>query len=65
MGETQKLTDVLWDKFCNYSKEYGGEMCSDYYHGATTMMEWMLMEFPQIENTHVPFREPEGGKDGG
>ena len=39
------LKNKLWDKFCNYSLELDGEQPSDYYGGATVMLEWMIVEY--------------------
>ena len=41
----EEIKNMLWDKFCNYSMELDGEQRTDYYAGATVMLEWMIMEF--------------------
>lgn len=40
-----EFTEKLWDKFCNYSMELDGEQGSEYYGGATVMLEWLIGEF--------------------
>ena len=39
-----ELKERLWDKFCNYSLELDGKQTSDYYGGATVMLEWLIGE---------------------
>ncbi len=49
-NKERPLKDRLWDKFCNYSLELDGEQPSDYYDGATTMLEWLIGELSLDEN---------------